>query len=111
MLLQLRTRSLRFPRRPLIMGIVNLTDDSFSGDGSLDVEAALRHARALVAQGADMIDVGGESARTDRGPISEQEGIRRVLPFIQRFAEAWEGAVPVDERQVFPPLLSVNTWR
>jgi len=111
MVLQARTRCLHFPRRPLVMGIVNLTDDSFSGDGIRDVDAALRRTRALVEQGADMIDVGGESARTNRGPISEQEEIRRVLPFLQRFAEAWDSATPVDERQVFPPLLSVNTWR
>jgi dihydropteroate synthase len=111
MILQARTRSLRFPRRPLVMGIVNLTDDSFSGDGTLEVSAALRHARTLVEQGADIIDVGGESARTDRPAIGEPEEIRRVIPFVQRFPETYEGVMAVDGQQVFPPLLSINTWR
>jgi dihydropteroate synthase len=111
MILQARTRSIRFPRRPLIMGIVNLTDDSFSGDGTLEVGAALRHARTLVEQGADVVDVGGESARTNREAIGEPEEIRRVIPFVQRFPETYEAVTPVDDQQVFPPLLSVNTWR
>ncbi|MBV9489465.1 MAG: dihydropteroate synthase [Verrucomicrobia bacterium] len=93
------------------MGIVNLTEDSFSGDGTLDVNVALRHARTLVAQGADIIDVGGESARTNREAIDEHEEIRRVLPFVERFTEAYEGSAAVDENQLFPPLLSINTWR
>ncbi|MBW0000429.1 MAG: dihydropteroate synthase [Verrucomicrobia bacterium] len=93
------------------MGIVNLTDDSFSGDGTLDAVTALRRARTLVEQGADIIDVGGESARTNREPVSEPEEIERVIPFVQRFTETYEGATAVDDQQVFPPLLSINTWR
>lgn len=111
MILQARTRSVRFPHRPLVMGIVNITDDSFSGEGTLDVGTALRHARTLVEQGADIIDVGGESARTNRDAIAEPEEIRRVVPFVQRFPETYEGVTTVDDQQVFPPLLSVNTWR
>lgn len=111
MILRARTRSVRFPRRPLVMGIVNLTDDSFSGDGTLDAGTALRRARTLVEQGADIIDVGGESARTNREAIGEPEEIRRMMPFVQRFAETYEGATAVDDQQVFPPLLSINTWR
>jgi dihydropteroate synthase len=111
MILQARTRSVRFPRRPLVMGIVNLTDDSFSGDGTLEAGTALRHARTLIEQGADIIDVGGESARTNREAIAEPEEIRRVIPFVQRFPETYEGVTAVDDQQVFPPLLSVNTWR
>lgn len=111
MILQARTRSVRFPHRPLVMGIVNITDDSFSGEGTLDVGTALRHARTLVEHGADIIDVGGESARTNRDAIAEPEEIRRVVPFVQRFPETYEGVTTVDDQQVFPPLLSVNTWR
>jgi dihydropteroate synthase len=93
------------------MGIVNLNDDSFSGDGTLDVNDAIRHARKLISEGADLVDVGGESARTNRPEITEQEEIDRVAPFISRFQECYQGLNPMDEAQVFPPLLSVNTWR
>jgi dihydropteroate synthase len=100
-----------FPRRPLVMGIVNINDDSFSGDGSLDVERAIAQAQALVRAGADIIDVGGESARTNRAPISVAEEISRLTPFVTRFAECHFTVTPVDEKQVFPPMLSLNTWR
>jgi dihydropteroate synthase len=111
MILSLRCRSIIFPRRPLVMGIVNITDDSFSGDGSLEIERAIQTAQRHVAAGADIIDVGGESARTNRSEISEREEIERILPFLHRFSECYEGKMPVDKIQVFPPLLSINTWR
>ena len=100
-----------FPRRPLVMGIVNINDDSFSGDGSLDVAQAIAQAQALVRAGADIIDVGGESARTNRAPISVTEEISRLTPFVTRFVECHSTVAPVDEKQVFPPMLSLNTWR
>jgi dihydropteroate synthase len=111
MILSLRGRAIIFPRRPLVMGIVNITDDSFSGDGSLEIERAIQTAQRHVAAGADIIDVGGESARTNRSQISEREEIERILPFLHRFPECHERKVPVDETQIFPPLLSINTWR
>jgi dihydropteroate synthase len=111
MILRLRGRAIIFPRRPLVMGIVNTTDDSFSGDGSMEIERAIQTAQRHVAAGADIIDVGGESARTNRSQISEREEIERILPFLHRFPECHEGKVPVDETQIFPPLLSINTWR
>jgi dihydropteroate synthase len=111
MILLLRGRAVTFPRRPLVMGIVNITDDSFSGDGSLQIERAIETARHHIMAGADMIDVGGESARTNRREISEQEESGRILPFLNRFPECHDGAKPVDQRQIFPPLLSINTWR
>ena len=78
-----------FPRRPLIMGIVNINDDSFCGDGRVDCQWALEKARELVAQGADIIDVGGESARTNRAAITPEEELRRILPFFERFHDVW----------------------
>jgi dihydropteroate synthase len=109
MILFARGRKIGFPRRPLIMGIVNITDDSFDCDGCLDLERALTLARHHVAAGADIIDVGGESARTNRGAVSEEQEIARLAPFAKRFAEV--SCVPVDGVQLFPPLLSINTWR
>jgi dihydropteroate synthase len=111
MILTLRSRAVTFPRRPLVMGIVNITDDSSSGDGSLEIERTIEIARRQVGDGADIIDVGGESARTNRPEISESAEIARILPFLSRFAECYDGKKPVDDRQVFPPLLSINTWR
>jgi dihydropteroate synthase len=111
MILTMRGRTVTFPRRPLVMGIVNITDDSFSGDGSLQIEQAIETAQRHVAAGADMIDIGGESARTNRAEICESAESARILPFLDRFPESYEGKRPVDEIQVFPPLLSINTWR
>jgi len=111
MRLRLPERVIEFPRRPLIMGIVNVNDDSFSGDGSLVADDALDTARAQVDSGADMIDIGAESARTNRKAISEDEEIRRFAGVIERWNEVIEGASPRDSEQVWPPVLSVNTWR
>jgi dihydropteroate synthase len=111
MILVARGLRIAFPRRPLIMGIVNITDDSSGGDGSLDIERALELARRHVIAGADIIDVGGETARTNRSEIPEEEEIARLAPFAERFDEVSSGWTPVDGAQLFPPLLSINTWR
>src|SRR5438093_413690 len=87
--------------RPLIMGIVNLAADSFSGDGIENVEAALDHARMLVRDGADIIDVGAESAGTKRAAMSEQEESDRLCSFIEEFLAS----------DICETLLSINTWR
>ena len=84
----------RWGERTYIMGILNLTPDSFSGDGvGDDIEAALARARHLVSEGADIIDVGGESTRPGSQPIPADEEIRRVVPVIARLAE--EISVPI----------------
>ena len=111
MILRMRGRTVEFPRRPLVMGIVNVNDDSFSGDGSLEIERAVDTARRHVLCGADLIDVGGESARTNRLQIDEDVESARVIPFLDRFPECYAGVSPVDGLQLFPPLLSINTWR
>lgn len=111
MRLRLPDRWIEFPRRPLVMGIVNVNDDSFSGDGTLDIDRALELARKQIASGADIIDVGAESARTNRGPIAVTEEVRRFQAFIARWNELLDGARPRDAAQVWPPVLSANTWR
>jgi dihydropteroate synthase len=111
MRLRARGRIITFPRRPLVMGIVNINHDSFSNDGTLNIDEAIARARTHVVDGADVIDVGGESARTNRPPITEKEEIERILPFVERFADCFADAQPIDQEQLFPPLLSVNTWR
>jgi len=78
--------------RPVVMGILNLTPDSFSDGGELpDVEAALRRAEEMVGQGAGLLDVGGESTRPGASPVSAEQESERLLPFL----EAAAGAVPV----------------
>ena len=111
LILRARGREVTFPRRPLIMGILNLNDDSFCGDGTLNLEVALARTREMIAEGADIIDVGGESARTNRAAIAVAEEIARVQPYVERFAEVSRSGGPRDGTQFFPPLLSINTWR
>ena len=113
MILQARQYRLTFPRRPLVMGIVNINDDSFCGDGTLDPTVALAQAGAQLREGADIIDIGAESARTNRGPITVDEEISRLLPFLKAWPALLESspAAPFDTQQCWPPLLSINTWR
>ncbi len=86
--------------RVRVMGIVNVTPDSFSGDGIPgDPEAAVRRGLQMVAEGADMIDVGGESTRPGHQPVSAAEELDRVLPVVRRLAT--EAGVPV----------SIDTWK
>jgi dihydropteroate synthase len=80
--------------RPAIMGVLNVTPDSFSDGGAfLAPEAALAHARAMVAEGADLLDVGGESTRPGADPVGPEEELRRVMPVVEALAS--EGAIPV----------------
>ena len=73
-----------FPRPALVMGVVNVTPDSFSDGGKfLDVDDAVAHALELAAQGAEILDIGGESTRPGAEPVSEAEELRRVLPVIE----------------------------
>jgi dihydropteroate synthase len=70
--------------RPLVMGVVNVTPDSFSDGGLfLDADAAIAHARRLVEEGADILDIGGESSRPGAEPLPLEEELRRVLPVLQ----------------------------
>ena len=108
---KLPAREIVFPRRPLVMGIVNVNDDSFSGDGSLEIDAAIGLARHQIGEGADIIDVGAESARTNRAAIPVDEEIRRFRGFLDRWPELIAASQPKDEVQLWPPVLSANTWR
>jgi dihydropteroate synthase len=82
------------------MGILNVTPDSFSDGGRfLDVESAVRHARDLVAGGADLLDVGGESTRPGARAISADEELDRVMPVIHRLANELAVSVSIDTRK------------
>ena len=95
MLLRARQFTFEFPRPALVMGVVNVTPDSFSDGGRfLDADAAVRHALQLVAEGADIIDVGGESTRPNAEAVPDEEERRRVLPVIRELAKR-TGTVPI----------------
>ncbi|MDD3837900.1 MAG: dihydropteroate synthase [Phenylobacterium sp.] len=84
-------------RPPLVMGIVNVTPDSFSDGGRfLGREAALAHGRRLVAEGADILDVGGESTRPGSEPVSEAEELARVVPVIEALAAETDRPISID---------------
>jgi dihydropteroate synthase len=85
-------------KRPLIMGVLNVTPDSFSDGGDFaDAATAIEHGKALLAAGADIVDVGGESTRPGAAPVSPQDETARVLPVVRALSEA--GAiVSIDTR-------------
>lgn len=86
-----------FPRPALVMGIVNVTPDSFSDGGRFqDVDAAVAHGERLVAEGADLLDIGGESTRPGASPVGESEEIARVVPVIERLAPRVRVPLSVD---------------
>jgi len=77
----------RWGERTYVMGVCNLSPDSFSGDGlGADIEAVVAQAKRLVADGADIIDIGGESTRPTATPLSADEELQRVIPVIARLA-------------------------
>jgi dihydropteroate synthase len=85
--------------RVYVMGIVNVTPDSFSGDGVPDPGAAIEQGLKMVAEGAEILDVGGESTRPGHQPVTAEVELGRVLPVVSRLAA--EAGVPV----------SIDTWK
>ena len=79
------------------MGIVNVTPDSFSDGGKFcDADKAVAHALQLVAQGAELLDIGGESTRPGASPVSEAEELRRVIPVIEQLAAQVKVPLSID---------------
>jgi dihydropteroate synthase len=94
---RLRERVLDCSSGPLLMGIVNVTPDSFSDGGRfLDADAAVAHGLDLVRQGADLLDIGGESTRPYAEAVTEAEELRRVLPVLERLADEVEVPLSID---------------
>jgi dihydropteroate synthase len=94
---RLRDRTLYPGRPPLVMGIVNVTPDSFSDGGCFAAtDAAVEHGLALVRQGADLLDIGGESTRPGAAPVPLEEELRRVLPVVQQLAQQTSVPLSVD---------------
>ena len=89
----------RWGERTYVMGIINLSPDSFSGDGITDLEAAVAQAHRFVSEGADILDIGGESTRPGSAPVSIGDEIKRVVPAIERLVS--EVSIP----------LSIDTYK
>jgi dihydropteroate synthase len=103
MLLHARQFQFRFPRPALVVGVVNATPDSFSDGGRFfEPAAAVAHALKLAAEGADIIDIGGESTRPGATPVSLEEELRRVVPVIDELARRTKALVSIDTRK--PPV-------
>lgn len=94
---QIRGRALPIGERTLVMGILNVTPDSFS-DGSQfsSLDSALKHAEQMITQGADIIDVGGESTRPGAVVVSPEEELERVVPVIRELAKRTTAPISVD---------------
>ena len=89
-----------FPQPPLIMGIVNVTPDSFSDGGKHATTAsAVKHALYLVNSGADILDIGGESTRPGAEPVTQKEELKRVIPVIEKLAGKTEAAISIDTQK------------
>jgi len=104
-LLKIGGHKLRLGKRTFIMGIINLTPDSFSQDGwyrnnsnndKLSIENIVRFAQGLIKQGADIIDVGGESSRPHAAPVKLKEELRRTIPIIRRLSRTIKAPISID---------------
>ena len=97
MLWQTSHREFDLSDRGLIMGILNLTRDSFSDGGRhLDPDAAVEHALQMEREGAEIIDIGGESTRPGAEPVPEAEELSRVIPVVERLAPRLRAAISID---------------
>src|SRR5690242_20073338 len=92
-----RDRSVTIGPRPLVMGIVNVTPDSFSDGGQFSTHsAAIEHALRLVGEGADFLDIGGESTRPGSKPVPIEEELARVIPVVRGLAGRIDIPISVD---------------
>lgn len=100
MIWRARHKVFTFPRPTIIMGVVNVTPDSFSDGGRfMDPEAAIRHARELAAAGAELIDIGGESTRPRAAEVTETEELRRVMPVVEGLAGEGKFLISIDTQK------------
>ena len=94
---KLKSKTIQFGRIPALMGIVNVTPDSFSDGGKFEEhQQAIDHGLQLVADGADILDIGGESTRPNADPVPETEEIRRVVKVVQGLHEQTEVPISID---------------
>lgn len=94
---QILRRQLNYGEKTLVMGILNVTPDSFSDGGKFfSIEAALRQAETMIAEGADILDIGGESTRPNSARVSTEEEINRVVPAIEQISKQFHVPISID---------------
>ena len=97
MILKFRNKELEFGKRTLIMGILNITPDSFSDGGdNFNIRNAVEHALQMIKDGADIIDIGGESTRPGSELVSEEEELKRVIPVIKELSKVTDIPISID---------------
>lgn len=108
--MKIGSRDFEIGHRTYIMGILNVTPDSFSDGGKYNrLDAALAHARELVAAGADILDVGGESTRPGHRQISDEEEIGRIMPVIEQLKAEFDVPVSIDTYKSMVAKVAVDT--
>jgi len=94
---KLARRSLPYGKHTLVMGVLNITPDSFSDGGQFfSLDRAIAHAKQMIAEGADIIDIGGESTRPGSAFVSEEVELKRVIPVIEKLAEGTTVPISID---------------
>lgn len=95
--MKIGNKEFKLGKRTYIMGILNVTPDSFSDGGKFNsIERALKHAREMIAEGADILDVGGESTRPNHTPVGEEEEIKRIVPVIEALSREFDVPISID---------------
>ena len=96
-IMKIGNKDFEIGKRTYIMGILNVTPDSFSDGGKFNnLETAIKHAKEMIAEGADIIDIGGESTRPNHIPVSEEEEIKRVVPIIKALSKEIDVPISID---------------
>ena len=102
-------RTLPIGKRTLIMGVLNVTPDSFSdGNQFLNIDRAIAHAEQMIEEGADIIDVGGESTRPGGEPVTAEEEIQRVVPIIEELAKRSTIPISIDTTKCLVARAALN---
>lgn len=95
--MKIGNKEFKIGERTYIMGILNFTPDSFSDGGKFDnVDVAIEHVKKMIDDGADIIDIGGESTRPDHTPVEEEEEINRVVPMIKAIRKKFDIPISID---------------
>lgn len=95
--MKIGNKEFKIGQRTYIMGILNFTPDSFSDGGVFNnIDSAIEHVKKMIDDGADIIDIGGESTRPDHTPVSEEEEIKRVMPVIKAIREKFDIPISID---------------